>query len=148
MAAALTDLADGYIARATGTATPLGAMLDVGADRLLTLVTVAGLLVGDGLGGLAMAAGVVMIARDLVVATFGEALAKGSRMADSKLERPKVALQFLGLGLLVLPLSAFPASTQIAGGVALVGASVLAAITLVVYARHAIPVLQGRLVGA
>ena len=143
--AALTDLIDGYVARTTGTASPLGAMLDLGADRLLTLVTVAGLLVGGALGPLAMAAGVVMVARDLVVATFGEALGKGGRMVESKLERPKIALQFMGLGLLIFPFSAFPSGTQIAGAVALIGASGLALMTLVIYTRHAVPVLRGQL---
>jgi phosphatidylglycerophosphate synthase len=144
--AALTDLLDGFIARKTGTASPLGAMLDLGADRLLTLVTVAGLLVGGALGPLAMAAGVVMVARDLIVATFGEALGKGGRMPESKLERPKIALQFAGLGLLILPFSAFPSGTQIAGAVALIAASGLAGLTLVTYARHAILVLRVSLV--
>jgi phosphatidylglycerophosphate synthase len=143
--AALTDLIDGYIARTTGTASPLGAMLDLAADRLLTLTTVAGLLVGGALGPLAMAAGVVMVARDLIVATFGEALGIGGRMAESKLERPKIALQFTGLGLLILPFSAFPSGTQIAGAVALIAASGLAGLTLVTYARHVVPVLRGRL---
>jgi CDP-diacylglycerol--glycerol-3-phosphate 3-phosphatidyltransferase len=136
--AALTDLIDGYIARTTGTASPLGAMLDLGADRLLTLATVAGLLVGGALGPFAMAAGVVMVARDLIVATFGEALGKGGRMAESKLERPKIALQFMGLGLLILPMSGFSSR---AGAIALIGASVLATMTIVVYARHAMPTL-------
>ena len=145
--AALTDLIDGFIARSTGTASPLGAMLDLGADRLLTLATVAGLLAGGALGPLAMAAGVVMVARDLIVATFGEALGTGGRMAESQLERPKIALQFIGLGLLILPFGAFPSSTQIAGAVALVAASALAGLTLVSYARHAVPVLRRRLIG-
>jgi phosphatidylglycerophosphate synthase len=143
--AALTDLIDGYIARTTGTASPLGAMLDLAADRLLTLTTVAGLLVGGALGPLAMAAGVVMVARDLIVATFGEALGIGGRMIESKLERPKIALQFIGLGLLILPFSAFPSGTQIAGAVALIAASGLAGLTLVTYARHVVPVLRRRL---
>lgn len=143
--AALTDLVDGFVARSTGSTSPLGAMLDLAADRLLTLATVAGLLVGGALGPLAMAAGVVMVARDLIVATFGEALGSGGRMAESKLERPKIALQFMGLGLLILPFSAFPSGTQIAGAVALVAASGLAALTLYTYARHAVPILQDRL---
>jgi phosphatidylglycerophosphate synthase len=124
---------------------PLGAMLDLAADRLLTLTTVAGLLVGGALGPLAMAAGVVMVARDLIVATFGEALGIGGRMIESKLERPKIALQFIGLGLLILPFSAFPSGTQIAGAVALIAASGLAGLTLVTYARHVVPVLRRRL---
>lgn len=142
--AALTDLLDGYIARKTGTASPLGAMLDLGADRLLTLATVAGLMVGGALGPLAMAAGVVMVARDVIVATFGEALGAGGRMEESGLERPKIALQFVGLGLLILPFSAFPSGTQMAGAVALIAASGLATLTLVTYARHAVPVLRAR----
>ena len=140
--AALTDLIDGCVARTTGTSTRLGAMLDLGADRLLTLVTVAGLLVGGALGPLAMAAGVVMVARDTIVATFGEALGAGGKMAESKLERPKIALQFMGLGLLIMPFSAWPSGTQVAGGVALVAAACLAGITLVTYARHAVPILR------
>jgi phosphatidylglycerophosphate synthase len=145
--AALTDLLDGFIARKTGTTSPLGAMLDLGADRLLTLVSVAGLLVGGALSPCAMAAGVVMVARDVIVATFGEALGAGGRMAESKLERPKIALQFMGLGLLIMPFSAFPSGTQIAGAVALIAASGLALVTLFTYSRHAIPVLRARRMG-
>ena len=145
--AALTDLVDGYVARTTGTTSPLGAMLDLGADRLLTLATVSGLLVDGALGPLAMAAGVVMVGRDLIVATFGEALGAGGRMRESKLERPKIAFQFLGLGLLILPFSAFPSGTQISGAIALIAASALATLTLIIYARHAVPMLTGRLAG-
>jgi CDP-diacylglycerol--glycerol-3-phosphate 3-phosphatidyltransferase len=139
--AALTDLLDGFVARSTQTTSKLGAMLDILADRLLTLVTVGGLLVSGTAEPLAMAAGLVMVARDLVVASFAEALGAGRRVAESRLEKLKVAFQFIGLGLLIAPFQGF-AGAQGAGLLALIGASLLAGLTVTVYAKHALATLK------
>jgi CDP-diacylglycerol--glycerol-3-phosphate 3-phosphatidyltransferase/cardiolipin synthase len=132
--AGLTDVVDGRVARALGEVSRAGAMLDLIADRLLTLVLVAGLVASGELAGPFMAAGVVLVARDLVVASFGEA-APDVRIAVTALERVKIALQFAALGLLVAP-PLGPAQYDI-GRWLLAAAASLALATVVLYARRA-----------
>jgi phosphatidylglycerophosphate synthase len=71
--AGLTDIADGFLARRLNEVSAAGAMLDLTADRLLTLTVVAGLVVGGALGGWSALAGVILIARDVIVSSLNEA---------------------------------------------------------------------------
>jgi len=107
--AGLTDVLDGRVARALGEVSRLGAVLDLIADRLLTLAVVGGLIARGELPGAWLAAGVALVARDLVVASFGETLPDFG-LKVSPLERVKIALQFAGFGLLIAPpiLTGFP----------------------------------------
>jgi cardiolipin synthase (CMP-forming) len=100
--AGLTDIVDGRIARARGETSRLGAMLDLIADRLLTLTVLAGLIAAGELPGAWSAAAALLIARDLVVASFGES-APDLRIGVTALERVKIALQFAAFGLLTAP---------------------------------------------
>jgi len=77
-------------------------MLDLIADRLLTLSVLTGLIASGELQGLALASGLVLVARDLIVASFGEA-APGLNIKVSALERVKIGFQFLAFGLLIAP---------------------------------------------
>jgi phosphatidylglycerophosphate synthase len=132
--AGLSDVIDGRVARALGEVSRTGAMLDLIADRLLTLVLIVGLIVSGELARGFMAAGVVLVGRDLAVASFGEA-APGLAIKVTAAERVKIALQFAGIGLLVAP-SLAPAQYDI--GRWLIGASAaLALATLAFYARQA-----------
>jgi len=134
--AGLTDILDGRVARALGEVSRLGAMLDLIADRMLTLAVVGGLVAGEELSGAWLLAGAVLVARDLVVASFGETLPDfGAKV--SPLERVKIALQFTGFGLLIMPpfLAAVPLDRI--GRWALAASAALALVTLALYARRA-----------
>lgn len=150
--AALTDLADGWLARKLNAVSPMGAALDHAADKTL---------VAAGLIGYALAwapfdlviAGLIIVLRDLAVAGLREGLSlSGRALPVSPLGKIKTVAEMIGLGavLLVLPLgfastAADPASiTSLAlnafaalGKVALWSAAALACITLGVYYRDA-----------
>jgi CDP-diacylglycerol--glycerol-3-phosphate 3-phosphatidyltransferase len=101
--AGLTDVLDGWLARKLNQTSALGAILDLIADRLLTLAAVAGLMLAGGLGPLAAVAGVVLLVRDIVVSALNEALPGKLAIRVSMLERFKIALQIVGLALLIAP---------------------------------------------
>jgi phosphatidylglycerophosphate synthase len=133
--AGLTDVIDGRIARALNQVSSLGAMLDLIADRLLTATLAVGLIASGRLDGAWSAAALVLLARDLAVASFGEASQGRARFPVTALERAKISLQFLGFGLLVAP--DVKASQQDFGCWALAASATLALVTLVGYGRRA-----------
>ncbi len=100
--AGLTDVVDGRLARALNQASRLGALLDLIADRLLTLTVLAGLIAGGAVQGPFFLAGVALLARDLVVASLGEA-APDLGVVVTPLEKVKIAAQMLAFGLLIAP---------------------------------------------
>jgi phosphatidylglycerophosphate synthase len=131
--AGLTDVVDGRIARALDQVSRLGAMLDLIADRLLTLTVLAALIMSRELKGWCALAAVVLIARDLVVASFGEA-APALQIKVTALERVKIALQFAAYGLLAAPPVLVP--QYAIGEWALAGAAGLACGTVAGYAQR------------
>ena len=102
--AGLTDIADGLVARRTGRTSASGAMLDLLADRLLTLTTLLALIQVQAITGLFVVAALILIGRDLVVATLEAALPGRLAITVSLTEKFKVALQFVGMALLIAPL--------------------------------------------
>jgi cardiolipin synthase (CMP-forming) len=138
--AGLTDIFDGWLARRTGRTSALGAMLDLVADRLLTLVTLVGLIASQSLDGLYVVAGLILIARDVVVAALNEALPGKLAITVSPMERAKVALQFFGMALLIAPLfwtlGGFVSQYEL-GAWCLALSALLASITLADYAARA-----------
>tara|TARA_R110000868_G_scaffold57591_2_gene177812 strand:- start:45777 stop:46328 length:552 start_codon:yes stop_codon:yes gene_type:complete len=144
--AGLLDVVDGKLARGLGESSALGAMLDLVADRLLTLAAVAGLLIHGGLPLFAACASVVLVARCNVVASFGEALGGGAALVASPLEAVKIALTFAGLGLAMVPLGFVPGT-----GIALITiaevlillAAGLTTVTLTGYTLQAVRALSG-----
>ncbi|WP_417491543.1 CDP-alcohol phosphatidyltransferase family protein [Maricaulis sp.] len=142
----LLDVVDGKIARGLGESSALGAMLDLVADRLLTLAAVAGLLVHGDLGLLAACAAVILVARCNIVASFGEALAARAALTASPLESVKIIASFAGLGLAMMPLARVP-GTQIAlapvAETVIVLAAALTLVTLIGYTRQAVRALAG-----
>lgn len=138
--AGLTDVVDGRIARALKQVSALGAMLDLVADRLLTLVLAVGLIVGGALPGAWALAPLVLLARDLAVASFGEATKGGVRFPVTWWERVKIAFQFIGFGLLVAP--EVVERQHAFGQLALALAAAFAAGTLVDYTRRAVAALR------
>ncbi len=137
--AGATDVLDGYLARRLGETSAFGAMLDLVADRLLTLATVTGLIAGGRLGALVMAAGLILIVRDVVVAALGEALPGRLGIRAGLMEKIKIACQFAGLALLIVPPDVL--SWRFAGlnpgGLLLLAAAALACLTLADYSMRA-----------
>lgn len=138
--AGLSDILDGWIARRYGLTSRFGAFLDLVADRLLTMVSLTALLVGGALPGWWALAGLLLIGRCVVVASLGEAFGdQGLKVTG--FEKAKIALQFLGLSLLIAP-TLF--SSQVLLGRASLGLAALAAAWLVSgYVRRALA-LGGR----
>jgi cardiolipin synthase (CMP-forming) len=92
-----TDWLDGYIARATGQLTRLGALLDPLADRLYILATLIGLLLRDIVPVWIV---VALIARDVVLAAFIPALRRRGI--------PALPVHFIGKAATMNLLYAFP----------------------------------------
>ncbi len=101
--AGLTDVIDGRIARATGQTSLLGHALDRMADGLLTLVAVFGLLENGAMRDWAAAAGLIVIGRGFVVNGLEVAYPGRLNITVNGLEKIKIALQFIGLSLLMSP---------------------------------------------
>jgi CDP-diacylglycerol--glycerol-3-phosphate 3-phosphatidyltransferase len=110
--AALTDLADGFVARRFDAVTPLGAALDHAADKALTSAALIGLsatLFPPYLAALA----VVVIVRDVGVAGLREGLAlSGKALPVDPTGKWKTVLLMIGLiaALTEAALLAFPPS--------------------------------------
>jgi CDP-diacylglycerol--glycerol-3-phosphate 3-phosphatidyltransferase len=80
-AAALSDAADGWLARKLNATSPFGAALDHAADKVLTTTTLAALAVTQLPTDL-IAAALIIIARDMLMAGLREGLlAQGARAA-------------------------------------------------------------------
>jgi phosphatidylglycerophosphate synthase len=136
LAAGLTDIIDGRVARALNEVSRAGAMLDLISDRLLTLTVVAGLIASSELRGPFVFAAAIFVARDLTVASFGET-EPGLGFRVSFVERAKISLQFATFALLMAPpiLSIGPVGQYDLGRWLLVTGAILAGFTTVQYAR-------------
>ncbi len=137
--AGATDILDGYLARRLGETSPAGAMLDLMADRLLTLVTVIGLIASARLAAPLVVGGLILIVRDVVVAALNEALPGRLGIRTGPLEKAKIACQFAGLALLIAPsgLTPWRLAGLSLGGLLLIAAAALACLTVADYARRA-----------
>tara|TARA_B100000959_G_C14868967_1_gene577523 strand:- start:63 stop:599 length:537 start_codon:yes stop_codon:yes gene_type:complete len=100
--AGLSDHLDGYIARRTGTASPVGGLLDLIADKLLTCITVLYLLSFSSNKVLIIPA-LLIISRELIISSLREFIVekmgknpvKVSFIAKSKTTFQIIALSFL-----------------------------------------------------
>jgi len=140
--AGLTDVVDGRIARALNQVSAFGAMLDLVADRLLTTTLTVALVANGALDGAWAIPALILVGRDLAVASFGEATRGRAKFPVTAVERVKIALQFAGFGLLVAP-EFLPAVPQHDFGRWMLAASAaLALVTLVGYSRRAAQALR------
>lgn len=139
--AGLTDVLDGYLARRLGEASAFGAMIDLLADRLLTLAVVGALIAHGEPGGPIAAAALVLVARDLMVAGLNEALPGRLDIRVNALERIKITCQFLGFGFLIAPDFRLPdvaVSSHTFGVWTLLACVALALVTLTDYGARAL----------
>jgi CDP-diacylglycerol--glycerol-3-phosphate 3-phosphatidyltransferase len=127
------DMLDGMVARKLKQTSDFGAMMDVVGDRLLTFAAVIGLVVGGGLAGVHAIAGVILVARDLIVASLNEALPGKIGPRVSNLERAKIASAFAALTILITePLTMFEHQLEVGYAVLWVAAA-LTCITVAQY---------------
>jgi phosphatidylglycerophosphate synthase len=91
----LCDLADGWLADATQTKSPLGEKLDAGIDKLETVITVVVLLL---CGVVAVWATAALFIPQLAIAVLGyRALRQGKRLPPSKAGKASMALVWVSL---------------------------------------------------
>lgn len=103
LGAGLLDMVDGKVARARNETSAFGAMIDLIGDRLLTFAAVLGLMIGGTIVGVHVVAGIVLIARDLIVASMNEALPGKLGPRVGAMEKVKIVAAFSALTLLIAP---------------------------------------------
>ncbi len=115
--AALSDMADGWLARRRNAVTAVGAALDHAADKALTALTLIAMIYAMLPLPLIIAA-MILIGRDIAVAGLREALADaGHAPPVSVLGKAKAMAAMVGIGLALLQsvLAAFAQSPELIG---------------------------------
>jgi phosphatidylglycerophosphate synthase len=131
LGAGALDVVDGKVARARKETSPFGAMIDVIGDRLLTFAAVLGLIAGGGLAGVHVIAGIVLIVRDLIVASLNETLPGKLGPRVGPMEKVKIIAAFSALSFLIAP--PLFAQQQLIGLAALWIAALLTAVIVIGY---------------
>ncbi len=148
--AALSDLFDGWLARARGQVTTLGVFLDLTADKVL----VTAVLIALAQAGLAAAwIVIVIVVRELVVAGVRQLAANAQLLVASEgLGKAKTVVTLVAIGALLLAFDARtggPLATigigplaHVTGGWLLVTAMILAVMSGIDYLVKAWPILS------
>ena len=141
--AAITDWADGYLARKLNQTSALGAFLDPVADKLIVAVALVLLLERDPSALLALPVAVI-IGREIAVSALREWMAElgaRSQVAVSVIGKVKTTVQMIALLLMTArdPLLGLPIYTI--GFVGLYAAAALTLWSMVIYLRAAWPEL-------
>jgi CDP-diacylglycerol--glycerol-3-phosphate 3-phosphatidyltransferase/cardiolipin synthase len=147
-AAALTDWLDGYLARRWSQTSPLGAILDPVADKLMVAVALVVLLQADPRILLALPV-MVIIGREITVSALREWMAEvGARaaVAVSMLGKIKTTAQMISIALLILRDSVFGPWLYPLGVVLVYIAAMLTLWSMAVYLVAAWPSLSGKAV--
>ena len=136
--AAITDYADGWLARARNLESRLGQMLDPIADKLLVAAALIMLVYNDDIRGFVIIPALIILAREILVSGMREFLATiAVQVPVSSISKFKTAVQLIALSMLILA----PAVEHVWGGLHLVGifslwgAAVLTIYTGVVYVQ-------------
>jgi len=118
IAAAITDVLDGYVARAYGQQSSLGRMLDPIADKLLVASCLLMLAAEETIRGWSLLAAVIILCREILVSGLREFLAElNVRVHVTQLAKWKTTMQMIALGVLL----AGPAGDEIVPGVTWTG---------------------------
>jgi cardiolipin synthase (CMP-forming) len=100
--AAITDYADGIIARARNAESRLGQMLDPIADKLLVAVTLMMLVYMSDIRGLVLVPALIILAREIMVSGLREFLATiAVHVPVTGIAKFKTAVQVIALSLLI-----------------------------------------------
>ena len=141
--AAVTDWADGFLARRLSQVSTFGAFLDPVADKLMVAVALVLLLQRDPTLWLAIPAAII-ISREIVVSALRELMAElGQRatVAVATLGKIKTVSQMAALLLMLYRYDLGPIPVYRIGTVLLYLATVLTIWSMVVYLRAAWPVM-------
>jgi cardiolipin synthase len=102
IAAAITDLLDGYVARAYDQQSSLGKMLDPIADKLLISACLLMLAAEETIRGWSLLAGVIILCREILVSGLREYLAElRVSVPVSRLAKWKTTWQLIAVGFLI-----------------------------------------------
>ena len=102
-AAGLTDILDGYLARAMSRETPFGRFLDPIADKLLVGATLLMLVGKDALTIPALIPAVIILCREILVSGLREHLAElNVSVPVSRLAKWKTMMQMVAIGILIV----------------------------------------------
>ncbi len=100
--AALTDILDGYVARAWEQQTSLGRMLDPIADKLLVSAALLMLAAQQTIAGWSLWAGVIILSREILVSGLREFLGEVNvSVPVSNLAKWKTVMQMVAIGFLL-----------------------------------------------
>jgi cardiolipin synthase (CMP-forming) len=152
--AAITDWADGYLARKLGQTTPFGAFLDPVADKLMVAAALIILVQMDRADPILA---FIIVGREIAISALREWMAlvgQSKSLAVSTLGKFKTAAQLTAIIALLLQEPLIPGlSTPMVGKIALLVAAVLTLWSMFYYLRRAAPhmgrrPLQGNTVGA
>ena len=138
--AAITDWADGYVARKYNQSTPFGAFLDPVADKLMVAIALLLLVTLHHDSAWFVAAAAVIVGREIVISALREWMAElGQRasVAVSNIGKIKTTLQMTAI---IVLLANIPLLLPI-GFIALAGAAVLTLWSMILYLRAAWPYL-------
>lgn len=138
--AAITDWADGYVARKYNQSTPFGAFLDPVADKLMVAIALLLLVTLHHDSAWFVVAASVIVGREIVISALREWMAEvGQRgsVAVSSIGKIKTTLQMTAI---IVLLANIPLLLPV-GFIALAGAAVLTLWSMVLYLRAAWPYL-------
>lgn len=138
--AAITDWADGYVARKYHQSTPFGAFLDPVADKLMVVIALV-LLVDLHHSPWFSAAAIVIVGREIVISALREWMAElGQRasVAVSYIGKIKTTMQMTAL---IVLLADIPLLLWV-GYIALYSAAILTLWSMIIYLRAAWPYMR------
>lgn len=122
LAAAITDMLDGWVARMYGEQSRLGQMLDPIADKLLVGGCLLMLAADDTIRGWSLWAALIILCREILVSGLREFLADlRVSVPVSRLAKWKTTLQLVAVGFLL----AGPAGDVVIPGITMTGVSLL-----------------------
>ncbi len=102
--AGATDHLDGYVARKTGSASQLGGLLDLIADKLLICIPIMYLLSFPGNQDLIFPA-IIIVSRELIISSFRQFLAESlgnNPIKVSFVAKSKTTIQIIALSFLII----------------------------------------------
>jgi CDP-diacylglycerol---glycerol-3-phosphate 3-phosphatidyltransferase len=138
--AAITDWADGYVARKYDQSTPFGAFLDPVADKLMVAIALLLLVTLHHDSAWFVVAASVIVGREIVISALREWMAEvGQRasVAVSSIGKIKTTLQMTAIIVLLANITVL----RPVGFIALAGAAALTLWSMVLYLRAAWPYL-------
>ncbi len=144
IAAAVTDWADGWIARRYGMTSSFGAFLDPVADKLMVAVALIIIVQRHPQLVIALSAAVI-IGREITISALREWMAEigeRARVRVSAIGKFKTILQMVAIGFLLYGENIWQIPVLLAGTCLLVSAAILTIGSMIVYLRAALPAMR------